>query len=240
MAEGGSVDSWTKREDNEEGVHRTTAKPGESMMGAAVRQGDPERAKRIAIDKIKEQRPIGDRAKKELMAHGGEMDKKQRAMAAFHGKCPGPECPGCEAPKCMAEGGMMTDSGYQDDDEVMAEGGMTHETHQSAADELDMVGRVLAKHAARYSEGGRVANANVGESASMPGMRAKDDPNEFDDLALRDDLESDYTGTNSGDELGNSQEDSDEADIIARIMRSKKKRDTMAVPGEGSTYGKNK
>ena len=188
MAEGGSVDSWTKREDNEEGVHRTTAKPGESMMGAAVRQGDPERAKRIAIDKIKEQRHIGDRAKKELMA----------------------------------------------------EGGMTHETHQSAADELDMVGRVLAKHAARYSEGGRVANANVGESASMPGMRAKDDPNEFDDLALRDDLESDYTGTNSGDELGNSQEDSDEADIIARIMRSKKKRDTMAVPGEGSTYGKNK
>jgi hypothetical protein len=197
--------------------------------------------------------------KKSKMAKGGEMkqemhqcpgkgcghdshgdsapkDKKERAMAAFKGKK-------------MAEGGMMTDDGYQSKTKPEVDGGLMPAAHLEAEESndlpaavnddnaLDMVGRIIAR---AYSQGGKVANADQGESASVPDRMAKSDPNEFDDLALRDDLDSSYSGADSGDELGNGREDSDEADIISRIMRSRKKTDRMAVSGEGTTYGKNK
>ena len=104
----------------------------------------------------------------------------------------------------MAEGGM---AGYQD-------------PHGQAAD--DLVSRIMKQR--MYSEGGRVANEDSGESASTPDRMAKDLPNEFDDLALRDDLESSDTGANSGDELSDDQEDMDRRDIVSRIMRSRAKR----------------
>lgn len=94
----------------------------------------------------------------------------------------------------MAEGGMLTDSGYQTDAEM-----------------LDMVGRIMAKRQMHYSEGGKVANSDLPEADFMP--------NEFDDLHLRDDLESSYTGANSGDELGGPSKD----DMVARIMMKRRK-----------------
>ena len=102
-------------------------------------------------------------------------------------------------PKLMSEGGMLTDEGYQDD-----------------SDELDMVGRIMAR---RMSEGGKVANTDEPTADFMP--------NEFDDLHLRDDLEQNYTAANSGDELSDDQEDADRHDIVSRIMASRRKRPGM-------------
>lgn len=84
----------------------------------------------------------------------------------------------------------------------------------------DIVDNVMRK---RYSEGGRVAN----ETPITAGFS----PNEFDDLVLRDDLESTYgEDNNAGDALGNSREDQDRHDIVARIMRSRAKKDRNPRP----------
>jgi hypothetical protein len=74
-----------------------------------------------------------------------------------------------------------------------------------------------------YSEGGKVANSDLPIADFMP--------NEFDDLHLRDDLSSTYgDDDNSGDALGNAQEDEDRNDIIARVMRSRAKKDRNPRP----------
>src|SRR4029077_16313063 len=76
--------------------------------------------------------------------------------------------------------------------------------------EGDLVDRIM-KHRQptfsdedRYSKGGRIANQDHGENDNeLAGFS----PNEFDDLVLRDDLESHYgDDDNSGDALGNAQE----------------------------------
>jgi hypothetical protein len=73
------------------------------------------------------------------------------------------------------------------------------------------------------SEGGRVANQDEIEAGFSP--------NEFDDLHLRDDLESSYSDDdNAGDALGNKQEDEDRRDIVARIMASRRKKDRLPNP----------
>jgi hypothetical protein len=96
-------------------------------------------------------------------------------------------------------------------------GGMAHGgfigSHQSEAHEEDMVGRIMKKREHMYSKGGRVAN----DTPITAGFQS----NDFDDLAHRDDLEFSYTGANSGDELGNKQEDEDRHDIVARIMKKR-------------------
>ncbi len=75
-----------------------------------------------------------------------------------------------------------------------------------------------------YSKGGQVAN-----DTGM-GMEADKLPNQFDDLVLRDDLEQHYTGANSGDEIGDKQEDEDRRDVIAQIMKSRRKKDRLPNP----------
>ncbi len=64
-----------------------------------------------------------------------------------------------------------------------------------------------------YSEGGRVANDTQIDLG----------PAEYDDLVLRDDLDFSYTGANSGDEIGDAQEDQDRRDMVAWIMKKRKK-----------------
>lgn len=103
------------------------------------------------------------------------------------------------------------------------------EQDEMVPEDEDMVSRIMKKRH-KYSEGGKVANEDQGESASIPDQMAKAQPNEFDDLALRDDLEFNYDGENSGDELGNDQEDMDRKDIVARIMASRKKKDHLPNP----------
>lgn len=97
----------------------------------------------------------------------------------------------------MAEGGMMTDDGYQSED-----------------DEMDMIGRIMNQRQKMYSKGGKVSNSDMPEADFKP--------NEFDDLHLRDDLESTYTGANSGDELGDDDEDDRRKDMVSYIMRTRR------------------
>lgn len=88
--------------------------------------------------------------------------------------------------------------------------------------EDDIVDRIMAQRSKDFSgearlmsEGGKVANQDE--------ILAGFSPNEFDDLHLRDDLESTYgEDDNSGDALGNAQEDHDREDIVARIMKQRK------------------
>lgn len=92
--------------------------------------------------------------------------------------------------------------------------------------EVDELIERIMKHRA-MSEGGKVANEDHGPHESK---LADFDPNEFDDLTLRDDLEEHYTGANSGDKLGNEQLDHDEDDMISRIMKSRTKKDRLPNP----------
>jgi len=103
-----------------------------------------------------------------------------------------------EGPQGMSEGGMLTHSGYETEEH-----------------EKDMVGRVMKQRQHMYSEGGRVANTDLPE--------ADFDPNEFDDLHLRDNLEEHYTGANSGDELSSEDEEKRRRDIVSRTMASRRK-----------------
>lgn len=107
--------------------------------------------------------------------------------------------------------------------EYHADGGFIG-SHQTEDHEEDMVGRILKKMGHQYSEGGRVANEDSGESTSDPESFAKADENEFDDLASRDDLAFDYTDENSGDELSSKLNQEDGEDMIGRIMRKRAKK----------------
>lgn len=70
-----------------------------------------------------------------------------------------------------------------------------------------------------YSHGGKVANN------THPFEYEFHTPNEFDDLVNRDDLEFHYTGKNSGDYLSDAREDHDRKDMVAKIMKSRAKKD---------------
>lgn len=92
----------------------------------------------------------------------------------------------------------------------------------AAGGSVERIMRKRDEQAQGYSEGGKVANQDE--------IVAGFDPNEFDDLHLRDDLEFNYTGANSGDEIDNDRENKDREDIVARIMRSRAKKDRMPRP----------
>jgi hypothetical protein len=101
---------------------------------------------------------------------------------------------------------------------------MTEANPKQDSDMLDMVGRIMAQRQKCYSKGGQVANDTP--------ITADFKENDFDDLAMRDsDMEdADYTGANSGDEMGDEGEDDRRRDIVNRIMSSRKKRDRMPHP----------
>lgn len=107
-----------------------------------------------------------------------------------------------------------------------AEGGMMDPMHgeESKEHEEDMVGRIMKQRQHMYSEGGKVANNTHSFEYEF------DEPANYDDLSRRDDLEFSYTGKNSGDELGNMQEDHDRQDMISRIMKSRAKKDKNPRP----------
>lgn len=132
-----------------------------------------------------------------------------------------------------ADGGFVDEekaSGYiahegNDVKEAYAAGLEDGQSLNQKGPEMDMVGRIM-KQRQMMSEGGKVANGGEDDLDQM----ADGKPNNFDDLSLRDDLESSYTGANSGDELGDEQEDSDRKDIVSRIMASRRKKDRLPSP----------
>ena len=120
------------------------------------------------------------------------------------------------------EEGQQTGGDGFHDESYMGNQGNSHDEYSDTEDSGDMVGRIMKQRQQSFSEGGRVANQDKEITGDMP--------NEFDDLHLRDDLEFSETGANSGDELGNDREDHDRKDIVARIMRSRAKKDRNPNP----------
>jgi hypothetical protein len=88
------------------------------------------------------------------------------------------------------------------DDDTYPEHGAETDSH-----EMDMVDYIMAK---RMSRGGEVAN----DTPPIADGKEAD----YDYLAKHDDMEFNYTGKNSGDEIGNEQEDDDRHDMVDRIM----------------------
>jgi hypothetical protein len=123
------------------------------------------------------------------------------------------------------EGEQGGGQGFHGED-YMGNPGNSWDNYQSDAHMEDMVGRIMKQRQMHYSEGGKVANSGEGKLDEM----ADGKPNNFDDLSMRDDLEFSYTGANSGDEDGNEGEDARRADIISRIMASRRKKDRMPNP----------
>lgn len=113
--------------------------------------------------------------------------------------------------------------GTMDDNEAPEMHNYAHNV-ENQDDHEDMVGHIMKKRQMHFSKGGRVAN-DVGTGEEADAM-----PNQFDDLVKDDGLEEHYTGKNSGDEVGDAAEDEDRRDIVAMIMKSRKKKDRLPNP----------
>lgn len=116
----------------------------------------------------------------------------------------------------MASGGMCK---HNSSDCPECHGGMMAEGGEMKPDDDDLVMSIMKK---RYSLGGRVANET--------GILADFKDAQYDDLPKDDDLEFSETGANSGDEIGDEQEDEDRKDIVDKIMKSRSKKDKMPRP----------
>lgn len=176
---------------------------------------------------------------KESLAVESPMDKLKRQQGANDGSAKATQWHAGRNGEMFAKGGMVKENeeameeddrmlGQHGEDEMgpdgvrMADGGQIEDNYQTADRALDMVGRIMDTHQKMYSKGGQVANDTP--------ITADFESNNFDDLVHRDDLESSYTGKNSGDELGNAGEDARRSDIISRIMKSRAKKDRMPNP----------
>ncbi len=102
--------------------------------------------------------------------------------------------------------------------------GNSHDQYQSEAHEMDMVGRILKQLQHRYAKGGMVEAGDEHEAEFAP--------DEFDELETNppDTHRADYTGANSGDHIGDEQEDMDRHDIVSRVMKSRRKKDHLPNP----------
>lgn len=103
---------------------------------------------------------------------------------------------------------------------IMSKRSKAHEGEQEVNELQDspMLSRIMSKRQ-KMSEGGVVANQTTVEADELPA--------EFDDLVLDDNLEANYVGD---EELGSAQEDSDRTDMISRIMRQRKMRQSNPKP----------
>lgn len=103
--------------------------------------------------------------------------------------------------------------------DLYAEGGFIDD-EESSGYPPDLVSRIL--HERMMSKGGQVSNDTP--------VTADFEDNQFDDLVKDDDLEFHDTGANSGDEIGDAQEDEDRHDIVGKIMKSRSKKGKMPRP----------
>ena len=114
----------------------------------------------------------------------------------------------CNGGKMMAEGGEVSEMGEYDPVETP----MPKDNEAANMEDADMIARIMHKRK-MYSEGGMVSNDTSVDDADHASAQ-------FDDLVLRDDLESGYDGANSGDEDG-SKLNQEDGDIVSRIMRKR-------------------
>ncbi len=202
-----------------QGVNRghMPEKPGESMAGTMTRAAH--RASKWGEDKE---------------ANGYREDAKKEHRKTLS------ELRSMKKPHLYAEGGDVDELREGSDDRMIRQDSddMEHapmpkdyESHEAEyaaenqefpEEEEDMVGRIMKGRAQHMSKGGRVANRTDDYT--------DEEPNQFDDLVKDDDLEEHYTGANSGDEIGDHQEDEDRHDIVARIMKSRRLKDRNPRP----------
>lgn len=81
-----------------------------------------------------------------------------------------------------------------------------------------MLDRIMSKRK-KMSDGGVASNETT--------VVADELPNEFDDLVLDDNLEANYVGDT---QLGSSQEDKDREDMVSRIARQRKMKQSNPKP----------
>lgn len=226
-AEGGNVNSGKNRVNFERGVHKSymplANEHGESIAGNQWREGD-KTSRYLSKEKhSKRLHELRSMPSPKLKACGGMVDRVMAKRMAGGGELKGVHVASGSAQK---EGvGHMGHPSRQT--EYSRAGHATREhakyggehnlrrakfQHEKVLEEL----RSMKGPHGNYSEGGRVANEDE--------ITAGFEPNEFDDLHLRDDLDFEYTGANSGDELGDEGEDERRRDIVSRIMRSRAKR----------------
>lgn len=236
-AEGGHV----------KGVHRDAIEGmpnGESEAGEVIRNYMHKPGAKEAVKHEHEKRlaELKSMPKPKLMAEGGEMSKRDRAIHAFKGGYIGSyqheedEVDGGDA-NPMAEENVEHPESH---DSMVSHEEMNQEGDEDegagGGDPMDpVVMKIVMGRAKGYSKGGMVANEDSGESASEPDEMAKWEDNEFDELGKSGGMDGHYSGS---EEIGDEQEDHDRDDIVKRVMKSRSKRDRMAVAGEGSTYGK--
>lgn len=234
LAEGGSVDSWSKREDNEKGINKITARSGVSQAGAALKPAfsmaedfDKDAAKRKHVKTLAEMKAMKDQDRQN-MAEGGIMEEEKSSGYMDH---EGNDRKHNGA--AMAEDDLDLNQKMVHPEDSSLYGEVDHEMKLDQNDESqdarlggDLVDRIMKKRQ-MYSEGGKIANGGDDDLDKMADGR----PNNFDDLALRDDLESSYgEDNNAGDANGDAQEDEDRADIVARIMRQRSMKQRNPVP----------
>lgn len=244
FAEGGSAHSQRRGREALKGVHTAPFrdKPGQSGAGLMSQKlGSPNQhtldrmAKEEHQEKLSELRSM---TKPKLYADGGQIEDNWQSAGNPHGDG---DLMGDAHYDAEMESGFMDHEGdmkrpnasalFENDKDLgqmgenetgpmgaYAEGGMAGE--QTDSHMMDMIGRIISKRC--YSKGGEVAN----DTPIVAGHK----PNQFDDLVLRDDLESSYDGDNAGDHLGNAQESEDRKDIVSRVMKSRAKKDRMPRP----------
>lgn len=172
-----------------------------------------------------------------MMADGGYLDDEDRYLAAETAETDAPmeskeKYPANHGKQKEAVKGIIERAqGYRkqhpeefDEERKMARGGFITDNYQPDNPGEDMVSRIMKQRQNHYSEGGKVANDAHEFEYEF------ETPNQFDDLALRDDLSSDYDGDNAGDHLGNAGEDKRRKDIVSKIMRSRKLKDRNPNP----------
>lgn len=103
-------------------------------------------------------------------------------------------------------------------EEEKAEGGMMGYAEGGEVDD-DLVSSIVRKRR------GHSAGAKANETGPISDF----EDNQFDYLVSNDDMggKADYTGANSGDEIGNHQEDEDRKDVVSQIMASRRKKDRL-------------
>ncbi len=186
----------------EKGVNFEWDKGGQSQPGHYVREGN-------SADSAESHNRRYDVAKglhHKMISEMSKMKKHDRKYLAEGGFVHEEEASGYEPMPCERCGHKV---------------GHPVENQDMDQDSEDMVGHIM-KARKHYSHGGRVAN----DSDPI----ADSEPAEFDELVKDDDLEFHETGENSGDELGDKQEDEDRHDIVSQIMKSRKKKDRMPRP----------
>lgn len=211
-AKGGSVPGADR---DIKGVHKPINEDAPGQSGAGFMNDLMRDAKSRGRDDIKQE------AKRHVKAHHERVLDEMKSM---------------KKPNLYAEGGVVEEDDRmlnqhgaeevgamdtEEDNEPQHERMVSHPV-ENQDDHEDMVGRIMRQRTHHYSRGGQVANDTP--------VTADFEDNQFDDLVKRDDLEQHYTGANSGDEIGDGQEDEDRHDIVSRIMRSRRKRDHLPHP----------